>query len=169
MKSKLFPTLALLAAVGLLVGLVGLVYHFKTVTPANITEATVDNFEDVVLNSKLPVYIEFYVAQNCKPCAAQAPIVEKLANEYAGKVKFVRVEASKQQELAAAAGIRGVPTHFFLNPAEGVGATAEGFLDEAKLRQFLDAGLLMKKPAAPANPNPANPTPADPKADPTKK
>lgn len=171
MKSKLFPTIALVAAVGLLLGLLGFIYHTRSADalPPNVVEATVDNFEDQVLNSPVPVYIEFYVPGSaCKPCQAQAPIVAKLATEYAGKVRFVRVDASKQPEIAQAAGIRGVPTHIFLKPAEGVGAVAEGFLDEAKLREFLDKGLTLQKPAAPANggnaPADGGNAPADPAA-----
>lgn len=174
MKSKLFPTIALVAAVGLLLGLVGFIYHVKTADapPPNVTEVTVDNFEDTVLNSPVPVYIEFYVSQNCKPCAAEAPHVAKLATEYAGKVRFVRVDASKQPAIAQAAGIRGVPTHIFLKPADGVGAVAEGYLTEQELRDFLDKGLALQKPAAPTNGNgngtaPDNTT--DPATDPTKK
>lgn len=165
MKNRWFPAVALITAIGLLIGCVMLINSYKNPTPANVVEATVDNFEDQVLNSPLPVYVQFYVSKGCKPCEQQAPIVEKLAAEYAGKVRFVRVDASTQMEIAIAAGIKGVPTHFFLKPADGIGAVAEGFLDEATLRKFLDAGIALQKPAQPAPADPANPT-GDPAKDP---
>lgn len=162
-NARTFPAIALVVALGLLIGLVGLINHFKTSTPENVIEATTANFEDVVLKSPMPVYVEFYVSgSQCKACQAEDPIVAKLATEYKGKIRFVRVDASKQPAIARAAGIRGVPTHFFLKPAEQLGGVAEGFLDEAQLRQFLESGLKMQKPAD--NGNGAAPT--DPAADP---
>lgn len=174
MKSK-FPAIAAGIALALLIGLIGLISHTRVVTPANMTEITMQNFQTEVLQSTTPVYVEFYTT-GCKPCEAQAPVVEKLAAEYKGKVKFVRVDARKQPGIAQAAGIRGVPTHFFLNPAEGVGDVAEGVLDEAKLRQFLEDGLKLKKPADDGNGgNGAAPAdgdngtaPTDPAAEPKK-
>ncbi len=179
MKNKWFAPAALVAALVMLIGCVTLIYSVRNSASKNVAEVTVNNFDDQVLNSPLPVYIQFYVKKNCKACVAQAPIVEKLAVEYAGKVRFVRVEASENMELAIAAGVRGVPTHFFLKPADGVGAMAEGFLDEAALRKFLDDGLAMTKgpapvvptapvvPVAPVDPAapaaPVDPTPATPK------
>jgi thioredoxin 1 len=163
---RTFPAIALVVALGLLIGLVGMINHYKVVTPENMVEGTTSNFQDTVLNSPIPVYIEFYVpGPSCKACEAQAPIVAKLATEYKGKIRFVRVDASKQPAIAKAAGIRGVPTHFFLKPAEQLGGVAEGLLDEAQLRQFLEDGLKMQKPADDGNGNGAAPT--DPAADPT--
>lgn len=171
MKNKWFAPAALVAALVLLVGCLTLIYTVRNSVSKNVAEVTVNNFEDQVLKSPMPVYIQFYVKKNCKACQAEVPIVEKLAVEYAGKVRFVRVEARENMELAIAAGVQGVPTHFFLKPAEGVGAMTEGFLDEAALRKFLDDGLALTKPAAPVPPVvPVDPkdTPVDPKATPVK-
>jgi thioredoxin 1 len=172
MKVK-FPAIAAAVALALLIGLIGLIQHTRVTTPENITEITTQNFQTEVLKSATPVYIEFYVGQGCKACEAQEAVVEKLAAEYKGKVKFVRVDASKQPAIAQAAGITHVPTHFFLNPAEGVGNAVEGVMDEATFRQFLEDGLKLKKPvdngnggAGPTDPN--GNTPADPSAEPKK-
>lgn len=163
MKNRWFAPVAFVAAVSLLIGCVALIYSVKSSAPTNIIEGTVSNFEDSVINSPTPVYIEFYVGKGCKPCDDEKPIVEKLAIEYQGKVRFIRVDVSKYPEIAAAVGVTKVPTHLFINPAEGVGGGAEGFLDEATMRQFIEAGLKLKRPA------PANPAdPAKPDADPAK-
>lgn len=172
MKVK-FPAIAAAVAFALLLGLIGLIQHTRVSTPENITEVTTQNFQAEVLKSKTPVYVEFYVGQGCKACEAQEAVVEKLAAEYKGKIKFVRVDANKQPAIAQAAGITHVPTHFFLNPAEGVGNAVEGVMDEATFRQFLEDGLKLKKPADKGNGGaaPADPKgslPADPFEDPKK-
>jgi thioredoxin-like negative regulator of GroEL len=167
MKNKWFPALALLTALGILIGCVALIYNVRN--SSTLIEATVDNFQDTVLASPEPVYILFTVSDAaCKPCQQQAPIVEKLAAEYKGKIRFVRVDARNQPEIAQAVGLRGVPTHFFLKPAEGLGGSAEGFLDEQSLRDFLEAGLKLQKPAtpAPADPNAPAVDPNAPAVDP---
>lgn len=160
MKSKLFPILAVVAAFALLSGLVGFI-HFAKNTPASVVvEVTKDNFEQEVLKSNIPVYVEFYADRDCQPCAKQAPVVEKLAAEYAGKVKFVRVNALKQPELAQGAQIENVPSHFLVKPAEQVGVFGEGYMDEATLRQFIESGLAAKPKGqtAPTTTQPATPT-----------
>jgi thioredoxin 1 len=158
MKNRWFPAVALVTAVVLLVGLVGLIYSYKTSPSANVIEGTTANFEDTVLNSPLPVLIVFTTSDpQCVPCKTQEPAINKLADEYAGKVRVVRVDAMKQMPIAIAAGIQGIPTHIFLKPADGIGAVAEDILDEAQLRQFIEAGLKMQKPAQPDPAAPADP------------
>jgi thioredoxin 1 len=166
MKVK-FPAIAAAVALALLIGLIGLIQHTRPHTPENVTELTTQNFQTEVLKSTTPVYIEFY-QPGCKPCEQQEAVLEKLAAEYKGKVKFTRVDASKQPAIAQAAGITHVPTHIFLNPAEGVGNAAEGLMDEAAFRQFLEDGLKLKKPADDGNgAAPSDPTdPSAPTADP---
>lgn len=63
---------------------------------------------------KMPVVIDFY-ATWCSPCRALAPLVEKLAAAYDGKIKVLKVDVDKNQALAAAANIRSIPTLFFID------------------------------------------------------
>ncbi len=160
MKSKLFPILSVVAAFALLSGLVGFIHFAKNAAPSAVLEVTKDNFENEVLKSNIPVYVEFYVDRDCAPCAKQAPVVEKLAAEYAGKVKFVRINALKQPELAQGAQIENVPSHFFVKPAEAVGIFGEGYMDEATLRKFIESGLAAKP--KPQQPSPAPTSTPDP-------
>ncbi|WP_287212787.1 thioredoxin [Muribaculum sp.] len=63
---------------------------------------------------KVPVIIDFYAAW-CGPCKALSPIMEQLAEAYAGKIKVLKVDVDKNQALAAAANIRSIPTLFFID------------------------------------------------------
>ena len=63
---------------------------------------------------KMPVIIDFY-ATWCGPCQALAPTLEKLAQAYEGKEKVLKVGVDKNEALAMAAGIRTIPTLFFID------------------------------------------------------
>ena len=74
--------------------------------PVEVTDAT---FEQEVLKSDTPVLVDFW-ATWCGPCKMIAPIVEELANEFAGKVKFGKVDVDSNQQIAMQFGIRSIPT-----------------------------------------------------------
>ena len=168
MKSRTWSGVAFLASLALLIGLIGLIQHFRVSTPENVIEGTTANFEDTVVKSPEPVYVFFYVGGGkCKACDAEQPIFAKLATEYKGKVRFVRVDASKEPAIAQAAGLTRVPAHIFLKPAEQIGTGGAGFLDEPTMRQFIEDGIKMQKPADPATPADGTNPPAQ--ADPAKK
>ena len=62
---------------------------------------------------KTPVIIDFY-ATWCGPCQALAPMLKRLADEYDGRIKILKVDVDKNQALAAAARIQSIPTLFFI-------------------------------------------------------
>ena len=72
-------------------------------------EVTDDSFSNEVLNSELPVLVDFR-AEWCGPCKMVSPIVEELSNEYNGKVKETKLEVDSNPQTATNYGIRGIPT-----------------------------------------------------------
>ncbi len=75
----------------------------------NIITVTKDNFEQEVMNSQLPVLVDFW-ASWCGPCRAVAPIMEQLAEEYAGKAVIAKVNVDDEGELAAKFRVLSIPT-----------------------------------------------------------
>ncbi len=74
----------------------------------NVLEITDQNFESDVLQSETPVVVDFW-AEWCGPCKTIAPVIDELANEYLGKVKFGKVNVDFNQQTAMKYGIRSIP------------------------------------------------------------
>lgn len=75
----------------------------------HLVEITDANYEQEVLQSKVPVMIDLW-AEWCGPCRMIAPIVEELAEEYAGKVKFGKLDVDANRQTATQLGIQAIPT-----------------------------------------------------------
>lgn len=78
------------------------------------------NFDQEVLSSDVPVLVDFTAAW-CGPCRQIAPLVEQLANEYAGRAKVVKLDIDESPGTAAKYGIRGVPTLYVFKGGQIVG------------------------------------------------
>jgi thioredoxin 1 len=89
---------------------------------------------------KLPCIIDFY-ADWCGPCRMVAPVLEELSKEFAGKVDFYKVDTEAEQELAAAFGIRSIPSILFC-PVEGKPQMAMGALPKQAFVQAINEVLL---------------------------
>jgi thioredoxin 1 len=85
----------------------------------SIVTLTQTNFENDVIKELRPVLVDFW-AEWCGPCKMISPIIDELASDFDGKVKFGKVNVDEAQELAAQYGIRAVPTILIFHGGEVV-------------------------------------------------
>lgn len=85
----------------------------------NAVAVTGANFETEVLQSKVPVLVDFWAAW-CGPCRAIAPSVEELATEYQGKLKVVKLDVDENMEISARYGVQSIPTLILFKDGDAV-------------------------------------------------
>jgi len=105
----------------------------------NVKEITAAQFDQEVRQATGPVVADFF-ATWCPPCKALAPILDRLAGQYAGKIRFVKVNTDEAPDLAAEFGIRGIPTLLFFKNGK-IAQTLVGLRSETELKAALDALL----------------------------
>ena len=97
----------------------------------NVVEFTDQNFEVEVIKSAQPVLVDFW-AEWCMPCKMLAPTIEKIANDYVGKVKVGKVDTDSNREISIKYGISAIPTVILFKN----GVVAQKFVGLRQERDF---------------------------------
>ena len=84
-------------------------------------KVTSANFKSVVLESKVPVVVDFW-AEWCGPCRAVAPVLEEISNEYSSKIKIVKINTDEEPQLAMQYGVSSIPNMSVFQSGEVVKA-----------------------------------------------
>ena len=104
-----------------------------TTAPVELNES---NFEEVVVNSEIPVLVDFW-APWCGPCKSMAPVFKNVADKYPLKVLFVKVNTEAEQNLGARYNIRSIPTLVIYKNGIEI-QRVSGALDEQSLINFVN-------------------------------
>lgn len=100
---------------------------------------TTDNFEPEVLQSAVPVLVDFY-ADWCNPCKMMAPVVEKLAEEYEGKVKVGKCNIDENMQIAQRYRVASIPTFMVFREGKPC-STQVGAMSAAELKNIIEKAL----------------------------
>jgi thioredoxin 1 len=106
---------------------------------SDVREVTDATWEHDVTKSDLPVLVDFW-APWCGPCRMVAPIVEELAQEYSGKVNFLKINTDENPMVPAKFGIRSIPSLLIFKGGQLKG-TVVGFRPKSDLKKRLDEAL----------------------------
>jgi thioredoxin 1 len=101
-----------------------------------VMHITDQSFDEEIINSKTPALVDFW-AEWCGPCRMVGPVIDELANEYAGKVKIAKINVDDNREVPARFGIRNIPTMILFKDGQPV-QTIVGARPKEDLAKELD-------------------------------
>ena len=107
---------------------------------ANKTQVTETTFDGEVKQAELPVLVDFW-ADWCAPCRMLDPVLEELAQEYAGRLKVVGVDVDANPNLAGEYGVMSIPTVMLFKDGE-VAARLVGYRPKSELKKELEPNLV---------------------------
>ena len=104
--------------------------------PVSISD---DNFEQIVIKSEKPVLLDFW-ATWCRPCQMVAPIVDQLADEYSGRVSFVKMDVDQNPKTPSRYNVMSIPTILIFKKGKPVSHIV-GLRPKEELKRMLDSAL----------------------------
>ena len=106
---------------------------------SNVKEISSADFEQEVMKSPVPVVVDFW-ATWCGPCKMLAPVIDELAEEYAGKIKFVKIDIDDNGDSATRFQVMSIPTVIVFKDGE-IAARTVGLQPKPVLKSKLDSVL----------------------------
>ncbi len=105
-----------------------------------IKHVTDTSFESDVLQSALPVLVDFW-APWCGPCQMLGPVLDDLAKIYIGKLQMTKMNVDENRDVPALHNIRGIPTVMIFKSGQ-LAATRSGFMNQSQLTTFINQALF---------------------------
>ena len=105
----------------------------------SVKDVNEKEFEEEVLKSKTPVLVDVW-ATWCGPCRMYSPIVDEVSEEYKDKLKFVKVDADENENIAAKYGIMSIPTTLLIENGK-LKAQSVGAVPKEMLKKWIDKNL----------------------------
>jgi thioredoxin 1 len=106
---------------------------------AEVTAVGSGNFESEVVQSKTAVVVDFW-AEWCQPCKMLTPVLDKIAQNYAGRLKVVKCNVDENQDIAMKYGVMSIPNLIFFKDGQIVNQ-AVGYMNESQLSTKVDEVL----------------------------
>jgi thioredoxin 1 len=102
----------------------------------NLHIVTDGDFDEKILKSDVPALVDFWAAW-CGPCRTVGPVVEELADEYAGKVKVAKLDVDANKQTPTKYGVRGIPTLMVFKDGQMVDQVV-GAVPKQRIKELLD-------------------------------
>tara|TARA_Y100000768_G_C23860595_1_gene625489 strand:+ start:566 stop:889 length:324 start_codon:yes stop_codon:yes gene_type:complete len=106
---------------------------------SSVTAVSDDKFESEVMESDLPVLLDFW-AEWCGPCKMLSPILDEVAQNYDGRLKVVKINIDENPETPQKFAVRGIPT-LMLFKGGNLEATKVGAMSKSQLVAFIDSNI----------------------------